>query len=109
MSWLDNLTIDDLEPPYDELADVVGLETAKKIARLYQGQQVYFPKLERKCDPLLKKMIKEEFDGYNYKELAEKYDYTERWIRKIVEDQVSKERSKPPEGQLTFWDVDDAS
>ena len=106
MSWLDSLTIDDLEAPYDELADAVGLETAKKIARLYQGQQVYFPKLERKCDPLLKKTIKEEFDGYNYKELAEKYDYTERWIRKIVEDQVERERNKPPEGQMTFWEVE---
>jgi Mor family transcriptional regulator len=102
---LDNLTIDDLEPPYDELANEVGLEVAKQIAKLYQGQQIYFPKLERKCDPLLKKTIKEEFDGYNFKELAVKYDYSERWIRKIVEDQVAKERGKPLENNVSFAEL----
>lgn len=100
--WLDDIRIEDLDEPYHTIAIKLGLETAKQIAELYQGNQVYFPRLEKVCDPKRKELIRKEFNGYNFRTLAARYGYTERWIRIVVDDMVGKERSRPGEGQMSF-------
>jgi Mor family transcriptional regulator len=68
---------------YDELVELVGPEAAQSIFDRYQGSSVYFPRgvsimrLHRK--------IREEFkNGASYMELARRYGYIERHIRRIV-------------------------
>jgi len=36
----------------------------------------------------IKKQIVEEYNGYNVRELATKYGYTEKWIRKILKEHI---------------------
>ena len=38
--------------------------------------------------------IVNEYDGYNVKQLATKFGYSEKWIRKILKDHIDKEESK---------------
>jgi len=104
MSWLDEIDIDDLGEPHRSIAKEIGLDNLKKIAKLLEGDYVYFPKLEKVCDPKRKELIRKEFNGYNYKELASKYGYTERWVRVVVLDMVTKERNKPIENQVSIFE-----
>ncbi len=101
--WIKNIDIEDLDEPYYSLAKNMGIEIAIKIAKIFQGSQIYFPKLEKACSPKRKELIKKEFNGYNFAELAKKYGYTERWIREICTDMVSKERNKPIDNQLSLF------
>ena len=49
-------------------------------------------------------LIKEEFDGSNYKELALKYGLTETWIRNIVLDKAKEIKARPIDGQMNLTD-----
>lgn len=100
--WMRKLRIQDLPDPYQSIAQKLGMEIAMEIVSMFQGAQVYFPRLENVCNERRKELILEDFDGYNFRELAEKYACTERWVRKVCEEKIAKERNKPLEGQLTF-------
>lgn len=105
-NWIKDIGLEDLDGPYYEIALKLGIETAMKIAELFQGSQVYFPKMENSCSPKRKELIIEEFNGYNYRELAHKYGFSERWIREICSDQVQKERNKPCANQISLFETE---
>lgn len=99
------ITLEDIHGGQRELAELVGLETYIKMVDYYRGAYIYIVK----PGTLLKKdrdsAIKQEFDGVNYKELAQKYDLTERYIRQIVYEELRQTRRKkrsPMDGQLDF-------
>lgn len=102
--WIDNIDIEDLDDPYYEIANKLGLKIAVEIAKMFQGSQIYFPKLEKTCSPKRKELIRSEFNGYNFKELAHKYGYSERWIREICSNITSKIRNKPLKNQISMFD-----
>lgn len=105
MEWTKELMVEDFEEPYATLAKKIGVDVTLEVIELFQGQQIYFPKVEKACNSTRKALIRSEFDGYNYRELAEKYKYTDRYIRAICEDLVNKERSKPIANQLSLFDT----
>ena len=47
--------------------------------------------------------IREEFDGYNFKELAGRYGLTEVRIRSIVSDKMREFRARPMDGQQSLF------
>lgn len=102
--WIKDIEVEDLDEPYYQIAHKFGLDIALGIAKMFQGGQIYFPKLENTCSPKRRELIISEFNGYNYRELAEKYGFTERWIREICKDQVNKERNKPLLNQISLFD-----
>lgn len=68
---------------YRDIAERLGTDVAIEIYDMFKGQQVSFPK--RLLNPSkIQINIVEEYDGGNIKELAVKYDYSERMIRKII-------------------------
>lgn len=69
---------------YRELADIIGMENTIKLYDEFKGQQVSFPvKLHNK--QYVHEEIKNEFNGANLKQLAVKYGYSERTVRRIVQ------------------------
>jgi Mor family transcriptional regulator len=67
----------------DNLEKNIGTEATDLLVAMYGGSNLYIPK----CRDIRKKRrrIKEEFNnGASYKELARRYGYTERHIRRIV-------------------------
>ena len=73
---------------YKEISELIGLD-ATKIYLRFKGQQVNFP--IRLYNPqLIHQNVIKEFDGTNISELAQKYDYSERTIRRMIRDSVEE-------------------
>lgn len=68
---------------YNELADLLGVEAAIKIHSTYRGQQITFP-VHFFTKEFMADTIYNEYDGKNIKQLASKFGYSEKWIRKII-------------------------
>lgn len=89
---IDNVKIKDeyLNGAYSELAALLGIDAVLKIHSKYRGTQMFFP-VELFSRDFIVKQIVEEYNGYNVRELATKYGYTEKWIRKILKDHIDND------------------
>jgi len=83
--WANEINPDDLPEPYRTIAYKASIQSAIELAEMYQGTHIYLPKLDGTIKTLRDRKIKKEFTGYNYKELALKYNLSEIWIRQIIE------------------------
>ena len=72
---------------YKELSEIVGLDATLKIYLRFKGQQISFPVRLYNPNMIQQKVVKE-FDGTNIHELAKKYDYSEKTIRRMIRDSV---------------------
>ena len=72
---------------YNELANLLGIEAVLKIYNTYRGQQLTLPVQLFSKDFIIRQIV-EEYDGYNIKQLATKFGYSEKWIRKILKDHI---------------------
>ena len=104
MNLLDELTLDDLDEEQRELADCIGLEAYKRLIVTYAGSSINVRMPDKLTIRQRNKKICAEFNGYNFFELSKKYQLTERQIRYIVADEVQKQRNKPIENQISFFD-----
>lgn len=105
---LDMLTLDDLDGSSRDLAEVIGMDAFRRLVRTYGGSCIpYVPKAENLTTPIRDRVIVEEFNGYNYQELARKYGMSERWIREITRIKAEKMRTEPVPGQLSLSDLVD--
>jgi len=80
----DEMQIDDLPEDYQEIARLLGMELALKLARHLNGGNLYCRKIERLLCKKRDEKIRAEFTGFNHRELARCYGLTETWIREIV-------------------------
>ena len=72
---------------YKELSELVGLDATLKIYLRFKGQQVSFP--VRLYNPqMIQQSVIKEYDGTNIAELARKYDYSEKSIRRMIRESV---------------------
>ena len=77
------IVAEELNGFYQDIAYAISVEVAIQMYEHYRGLQVIFP--TRLMDPsIIRQHILNEFDGTNYKSLALKYGYSERWVRKII-------------------------
>lgn len=72
-----------LNGAYNEFANLLGIEAVLKIHSEYRGQQITFP-VHLFSKDFLRMQIVKEYNGYNIKQLATKYGYSEKWIREIL-------------------------
>ena len=84
-----NIKCEYLNGAYSELANLLGIEAVLKIHSAYRGQQITFP-VQLFSREFLKQQITEEYNGYNIKQLATKYGYSEEWIRKILKEHIDE-------------------
>ncbi len=78
---------------YREISDLLGTRAALELNRYFGGQQISFPL--RFFDPdRLRSQNAGEYDGTNVKELAAKYHYSEKTIRRMLREakQATEER-----------------
>ena len=57
-----------------------------KLAEQYGGASLYIPKVEALVKALRDKRIQKEYNGYNAKELAQKYELSVNWVLNICKD-----------------------
>ena len=87
-----NIKCEYLNGAYSELANLSGIEAVLKIHSAYRGQQITFP-VQLFSKEFLKKQIVDEYNGYNIKQLATKYGYSEKWVRQILKEHIDKQKS----------------
>lgn len=76
---------------YREISEIVGLEATLKIYLRFKGQQVSFP--VRLYNPqMIQQSVIKEYDGTNIANLAQKYDYSEKTIRRMIKDSLDDDR-----------------
>ncbi len=72
-----------LNDVYRDIAEEIGIENTLVIYRLFHGTQISFPnRLFSK--EYIHNAIVSEYDGNNISQLARKYNYSERSIRRIL-------------------------
>ena len=84
MNALDKVKYNDLTPDQKELADLVGLDIFKSIVKTFGGSNLYIPKIESVSRAARDDMIRQEFNGHNYKDLANRYSLTDVRIRSMI-------------------------
>ena len=74
---------------YREISEIVGLEATLEIYLRFRGQQISFP--VRLYNPhLIQQNVIKEYDGSNISKLAQKYDYSEKTIRRMIRDSLDE-------------------
>ena len=72
---------------YREISAAIGIEAAERIHNMYKGQQITFP-VHIYNSKLLQNRIAEEYNGSNLRYLAQKYDYSEKTLRRMLKNMV---------------------
>lgn len=78
------LDIDGMCGIYKDIACNFGVSIALKMHKFYQGQQITFPTRIFSSEYLADMMIADYAAGATVKELSQKYGYSERRVRQIV-------------------------
>lgn len=91
-------TVGDIPEGCRAIVDIIGLERLFELAEYAQGDSIYIPKLESLTAPARNRRIKKEWNGYNMRELADKYGLTQNRIRSILSDE-------PLIGQISLFDL----
>lgn len=95
----ESITADMLPEPYAYYANIIGMDNFCKMAEKLGGTTIYIPKYDSIFRNLRNEKIKKEFNGYNYQELAIKYDVCERTVRNICDGVTPV-----IDGQITLFD-----
>ena len=82
VNFLEN-ELNGLNDVYREIADEIGIENAVAIYRLFHGTQVSFPSRLFSKEHIHNAIINE-YNGNNILQLAQKYNYSERSIWRIL-------------------------
>lgn len=82
--------LDGLNEVYKDIADELGIETALVIFRMFHGTQVSFPnRLFSK--EYVHRAVRREYNGQNARQLAKKYNYSERSVWRILKEKKESE------------------
>ena len=93
---LDKLTIEDIKNEEQKnLAIIIGIDAYINLVKNYGRTNIYILKSDSLIKDIRDKKIRSEFNGYNYRYLAKKYNLTDRAIREIV-------NSDYIDGQISF-------
>ena len=70
---------------YNDISEAFGVDVAIQMYQIYKGMQISFP--TRLFNPdYVKNQVPIEYDGKNIKQLAKKYGYSEKTIRRMIKD-----------------------
>lgn len=92
---IEDTTMEDIGERYREIVDLIGIRKFILLSNYARGDELYFPKVENVVSPARNRRIRKEFNGYNSKELADKYNLTIKQIQNIMKDE-------PPVGQMSM-------
>ena len=85
---LEYLTKDDLPESIKDLADVIGIDSLKKLVKFSGGSSLYIPNENSITKSVRNRIMKDCFNG-NYKELSRKLGISEVQVRNIVNSKVT--------------------
>lgn len=89
--------LEDIAETYKPVVEIIGIDKFVELAEYAQGDELYFPKPESILTPARNRRIEKEYNGYNLKELAAKYDLTIKQVAYIL-------RNVPHPGQMDIFE-----
>ena len=78
------LKISDLPPQFENIAMKIGIDITKVLFEEFGGTSVYKNKEKMIYKEARDREIVSEYNGFNHKELAAKYNMSESYIRAII-------------------------
>lgn len=81
---IDYLSKEDLPEFLQNLVDIMGIEAFIKLIKQYGGSSLYIPNENSILKPIRNRLIKNHFNGNNYKELSKKFKISEMQVRNII-------------------------
>lgn len=97
-SLIAETTIEDISERYRPVVEIIGVGKFIELSDYAKGDELYFPKVENIIAPARNRRIKEEWNGWNAKELADKYNLTVKQIENIL-------KGEPIIGQMSIFDM----
>lgn len=91
-------TLEDISENYREVVEIIGIDKFIELSDYARGDELYFPKVENIIAPARNRRIKKEWNGYNSKELADKYNLTTKQIGNIL-------KGEPMIGQMSIFNM----
>lgn len=85
----DEINSECLNGVYNEIANSLGIDVAMTIYSIYRGQQITFPVNFFTTDFIAARIVAE-YNGKNIGQLATKYGYSEKWIRKMIKERQER-------------------
>ena len=79
-----NLKISDLPPQFESIAIKLGIDQVKLLFKEFGGTSVYFPTEKMIYKEARDREIISEYNGFNNRYLASKYNMSEGYIRYII-------------------------
>lgn len=79
-----DLKISDLPSQFENIALKLGIDKTKLLFEEFGGTSVYFPTEKMIYKESRDRKIISEFNGFNIKELANKYNMSQTYIRSII-------------------------
>lgn len=79
-----DLKISDLPPQFENIAMKLGIDKAKLLFKEFGGSSVYFPTEKMIYKEARDREILSEYNGFNVRYLASKYNMSEGYIRTII-------------------------
>ena len=70
--------------PFDALIEKIGFENLCALAEEFGGGYIYIPTSRNMFKDCLKSALINEFDGFNYRALAKKYDFSVISVKRFV-------------------------
>lgn len=74
---------------YKEICSELGIDAAICVYQMFKGQQIAFPIHLFNIKRVQTSIIKE-YDGSNIRDLAKKYGYSEKTIRRMIKDSLEE-------------------
>lgn len=105
MSEEHKIRIQDLYGVQRDIAEVIGIDSYINLTKIFGGDNIYIQKYSEVIKIQRNAEIREKFNGYNSDELAKEYDLSERYVRFLCADLIDDMRSRPPEGQMSLFDI----
>ena len=74
-----------LNDVYRDISEKLGLDVAIAVYQMFKGQQISFP-VHLFDAKRIQEAILKEYDGCNVRELARRYGYSEKTIRRVLKE-----------------------
>ncbi len=81
---LADIKTDDIPPAHIPIIDLIGMDAFVKLCDYSNGDKLYFPMVKTIIKNVRNRKIILEYNGYNARELASKYDITICQLKKII-------------------------
>lgn len=78
------LTKEDVPEILQGLVDIMGIEAFIELIKQYGGSSLYIPNENSVLKPIRNRLIKEYFNGNNYKQIAKEFKISEMQVRNII-------------------------